>query len=187
MDVNTLKTTTQKVIAQRNIFLVLTVLSSTAAVLLAALLFTKQERVVILPTQGAELWIEDRRVSGTYLEKMGVYLSDLLLNRTPSDIDQKNRLILEHAHPAFYHEIKKQLKQERESLVKSQQTFFFRAERNFANSQLQTFTMEGELLVFIGKTGERPSCAQHERKRFIFGFETQGGKLMLKSLKKEEI
>jgi len=41
--------------------------------------------------------------------------------------------------------------------------------------------------VFIGKTGERPSCAQHERKRFIFGFETQGGKLMLKSLKKEEI
>lgn len=187
MDIKTLKTTAQKVVTQRNIFLALTVFSSLAIILLTILLFNKQERVIILPTQGPELWVEKRQVSNTYLERMGIFLSDLLLNRTPSDIDQKNKLILEQVHPAFYHEIQKQLRQEKDILIKSNHTLFFRSERSFINAVLQTFTIEGELLIFIGKEGEKPSCAQQERKRYILGFETQYGKLLLKSLKSEKL
>lgn len=131
--------------------------------------------------------MEDKRVSSGYLEKMGLFLSDLLLNRTPSDVERKNQIILEYVHPAFYQEIRKILTQEKESLLKGQQSFFFRTERSYVDMDKETFVVEGEFLVLVGKGGEAPFCAQKERKKFSLQFHCQNGKLQLTSLKKEPI
>lgn len=187
MDRVTLDSKHQKVVTQRNIFLLFSVVMSIAIVLLSYLLILKKERIIVIPTVGANLWIEDTKVSDSYLEKFGAYVANLLLTRTPGDIDQKNKLLLEHIHPSFFHEAKKLLKQDRENTIQSNQSLLFRPARSYIDPLKQTYVSEGELLVFIGKTGEKPSCAQAEQKRFTFEFECQGGRLLLKSLKRENL
>jgi len=187
MDRATLDSKNQKVVTQRNIFLFFSIILSIAIVLLSCLLFLKKERIVVIPTVGPTLWIEEAKSSDTYLEKFGSYMADLLLTRTPADVDRKNKIILEYVHPSFYHEAKKQLYQDRETIIKSDQSLLFRPARSYIDPLNQTYILEGDLLVFIGKTGEKPSCAQTERKRFTFVFRCQGGKLLLKSLKRENL
>lgn len=187
MDRKSLQTNLQKVLAQRNIFLFFAAVLSIAVVVLSCLLIIKKERIVIIPTVGPSMWIEEEKTSDSYLDKFGSYLADLLLTRTPSDVDKKNHLLLEHVHPSFYHEAKKQLDQEKENISRFSQSLLFRPARSFIDPVKQTYTIEGELLIFVGKKGEQPSCAQIEQKKFVFGFQCQRGKLFLKSLKREDI
>ncbi len=187
MDIATMNINLSKVLAQRNIFLFFSALLSIAVILLACLLFVRKERVVILPTVGPSLWIEENRVSDTYLEKMGAYLGDLLLTKTPSDVERKNKILLEYVHPSFYQEVKKQLSHEKDRIIHGNQTILFRPSRSFIDPIQNTYTMEGKLLIFVGKMGETPSCAQSDEKRFTFEFQCERGKLLLKSLKQEDI
>ncbi len=187
MDSTFLGTHIKKIIVQRNIFLFLSTLLCGAVVLLSILAFTKKERIVIVPTTGPSFWIEDGRVSTVYLEKMGLFLSDLLLNRNPSDVDRKNQMILEQAHPIFYHEIRRQLLQDRENILQNDQSFFFRSEKSYVDATKNCFFIEGEFLVMIGKNGQTPSCAQQEHKKYTLGFQCQNSKLLLTSLKREDL
>lgn len=187
MDRATFDSNNQKLVTQRNIFLFFSSFLLAAVLLLSCLLFLKKERIVIVPTVGPSLWIEQGKTSDVYLEKLGSYVADLLLTRTPADVDQKNKIILEHIHPIFYHEAKKQLQQDRENIIHSDQSLLFRPSRSYIDPLKQAYVIEGELFAFIGKTGELPSCTQTEQKRFTFEFQCQGGKLLLKSLKRENL
>ena len=187
MKTSTLALNIRKIVVLRNIFIGFSFILSIAIILLVCLLLQKSERVIILPTVGPSLWIENNQASDSYLEKMGAYVSDLLLTRTEADVDRKNKLILELVHPELYHSIKKQLLLDKQNIFKHNQTLLFRLERGYVDPHTKKYIVEGELLVFIGKLGENPSCVQRDNKRFIFGFECQGGKLLLKSLKKENI
>lgn len=187
MDHSVQKKSIEKLVVQRNYFLFFSLVLAVVSVLLSTLLFFRSEKIVIVPTVGQSFWIEDGRVSSGYLEKMGLFLSDLLLNRTPSDVEKKNQIILEYVHPAFYQEIRKTLIQEKENILKGQQSFFFRTERSYVDMNSEEFVVEGEFLVLVGKGGEAPFCAQRERKKFVLQFHCQNGKLQLTSLKKETI
>ncbi len=187
MDIATLKVNLHKVMAQRNIFLFFSVLLIISVILLSCLLFVKKERIVVIPTVGPSLWIEESRVSDTYLEKMGSYIGDLLLTRSPSDVERKNKILLEYVHPSFYHEARKQLAQERDKILSSNQTYLFRPFRSFIDPIQHSYVLEGELLIFVGKIGDSPSVAQSDRSRFTFEFECERGKLLLKSLKRENL
>lgn len=187
MDIASLKINLHKILAQRNIFMFFSVLLTGAVILLSCLLLTRKERIIILPTVGPSLWVEESSVSDTYLEKLGTYLGDLLLTRTPSDVDRKNHMILEHVHPSFYHEAKRQLFLEKETIISADQTLLFRPARTFIDPVKQAYILEGELLVFIGKIGDSPSCAQSEKKRFTLQFNCERSKLSLTSLKQESL
>ena len=187
MDTVTLQKNTKKLVKQRNIFLLFAVVLSGAVLILSLSLLFKTERIVILPTTGPSFWIEDTQTSDTYLDKMGSFLADMLLTRNPSDSDKKNRIILENIHPAFYHEAKKRLLQDKQNILKDGQSFLFKTERSFINSQAQTFIIEGESLLFIGKGGDLPVCTHKEHVRYILGFQCENGKLLFRSLKKEEL
>ena len=158
MDIATLKLSLTKIISQRNIFLCFSLLLSVSTIVLSCLLLMKKERIVILPTLGPSLWVEESGVSDTYLNSLGSYLSDLLLTKTPSDVDQKNRRFLEHVHPTFYHEARRHLLQEKETLITNKQTLLFRPSSSFIDLSKTTYVIEGELLALIGKTGVSPTC-----------------------------
>lgn len=133
------------------------------------------------------MWIEEKQASNLYLEKMGIFLAGLWLNKNPQEIDRRNQVLLEYVHPEFYHAAKKQLKQDKESIVKFDQTIFFRTERAFLDPNKQSYILEGELITLVGKTGDTPSCAQHEQKRFALQFVCQNGRLLLRGIKGESI
>jgi len=185
MDNSILEKNIKKLVSQRNSFLFFSAVLAFAVVLLCILLFSKSERIVVVPTNGASFWLEEKRVSNGYVEKMGLFLSDLLLNRSPSDIDKKNQIILDYVHPSFFHDFRKNLIQEKESVLKGNQSYFFRPEHSYVASE-DVFVIEGEFLVFVGKNGDVPFCAQQSRKKYTLGFCCQNGKLLLTSLKKEE-
>ncbi len=187
MDVKNLSCNIRKLVVQRNIFLLFSILLALAVLLLSSLQFFRNEKIVIVPTSGPSFWVENSKVSSSYLESMGAFISSLLLNRSPADAEWKNKAILEHVHPAFYHEIHKQLLIDKENIIKDEQSFIFRAETCFANMSDYTFVLEGEFLVFVGKQGSRPSCAQMDKRKYTLGFRCQDNKLLLVSLKKEEI
>jgi conjugal transfer pilus assembly protein TraE len=187
MDIMSLKVNLTKVISQRNIFLVFSILLSISVILLSSLLFLKKERIVIIPTMGPSLWVEESNVSDSYVEKMGSYLGDLLLTRTPYDVESKNKNLLEHIHPSFYQEARKQLIQEKNSIIASNQSYIFCPTRNYLIPNQKTYILEGELIIFIGKVGTIPTIAQTHQKRFILEFACERGKLLLKSLKQEDI
>lgn len=187
MDNTTFQQNIGKLASQRNCFLLFSLILSVVVVLLSVLLFFKKERVVVVPSNGPSFWIEDTKVSDAYLERMGIFLCDLLLNRTPSDVEKKNQIILEHVHPAFYQEIKKTLSREKDALLKGQQSYFFRTERGYIDGEQGKFVTEGEFLILVEKGGESPYCAQNERKKFVLQFQCLNGKLLLTSLKKEPI
>lgn len=186
MDMCHLKDNIKKLVAQRNIFLCFSALLSVAVILLATLLFTKKERTILVPLSGASLWIGDGKASVSYLEKMGVFLSDLLLNRTPSDVEWKNQTILEHVHPHFYHQIKKTLTRDKEDIIKHQQTFVFQAERSFVEESNRAFVIEGNALVLVSKNGQTPVCSQKDRRTYRLGFQCKNGKVLLVSLTRGE-
>ena len=187
MDHSILNKNIEKLVSQRNCFLFFSVMLSIAVVLLSIMIFFKKEKVVVIPTTGPSFWIEDSRVSSEYLERMGFFLSDLLLNRTPADVEKKNQIILEYVHPAAYQEIRKILSREKENILKDQQSFFFQTERSYVDLNQELFAVEGEFMVLVGKGGEGSFCAQRERKKFTLQFACKNGKLQLISLKKEPL
>jgi len=186
MDQTVLKTNLNKIAGQRNSFLFFSITLSFAVILLSILLFTKKERIVVVPTSGSSYWIEEGKASSGYIEKMGFFLSDLLLNRSPVDVEKRNGIILQYVHSSAYHEIRKALLQEQESVLKGDQSFYFHPERNFADPQRSSFVTEGDLLVVVGKEGKGPSVIQKSRKKYTLRFSCEGGRLWLTSLKKEE-
>ncbi len=187
MDVKNWSANVRKLVVQRNIFLLFSTILCCAVILLSSLLFFKNERIVVVPSNAASFWVENNKVSESYLEQMGVYLSDLLLNQSPSDAEWKNRAVLEHVHPVYYHEIRKQLSQDKKSIVNQSQAFVFQTEIASAHLSTQTFVLEGVSLVLVGKQGSKPACSQMVRRRYTLGFQCQNHRLLLVSLKKEDL
>lgn len=177
----------KRVVAQRNLLLIFTLLTSLCVFTLSLLLFSKKERLIVVPTEGRSYWVENSRASDAYVHKMGTFLADFLFNRSPADVEQKNRAILEHTHPACYHNIRKHLIAEQRGIIAQNQSFYFRPSRSYTNPETNSFITEGEILVFIGKEGEDPTCIQREKRKYTLQFECKEGRVMLVSLTKEKI
>ena len=140
-----------------------------------------------MPTTGPSFWIDQAQASDNYIEQMGIFLSDLILNRTPADVEYKNSIILKHIHPESYHQIKGLLAQDIQNVKKQDQSYVFKPETSSIDPQSLSFITEGESLVLIGKPGKQPTCASQQKKKFTLRFQMQNGRLLLKSLIKEDL
>lgn len=187
MDQNILNTNIKKITRQRNGFFIFSIVLSFSVLLLSVFLFAKKERIIVVPTNGDSYWIEEGAASSTYIEKMGIFLSDLLLTRSPVDIEKRNSIVLQYVHPSAYHEIRKLLLKEQENIIKGDQSFYFHSEKNYIDPTRMAFVTEGEFFVLIGKDGKEPSVTQKTRKKYTLGFSCENGRLLLTSLKKEEV
>lgn len=187
MDTNIFRGYLKKTVQQRNIFLVFTIALLAVLTLENALLFNRKERIVIVPMQGHEYWLEKDYVSDNYIEGMGVFLSGLFLNKTSSDCEWKHRQILKHVHPSAHYALKHQFEKEATDLKNNNQSYVFHPEKSYLDQTNKSFVLEGELVVFVGRKGEHQSCVSRNLRRYIFDFECQNGKLLLRSLQKEGI
>lgn len=177
-----------KLSSQRNIFLLFSSMLVLAVVLLSILLYKKQERIVIVPTTGSSFWLEGNQTSQAYVENMGVYLADLLLNRSPIDVEWRNKKVLSHIHPTFYHQARKLLEEEKKKILdRKEANIIFRPSLSYVDEKHSSYFIEGERLVLVGKDGSESSVAQSDRQRYKFDFKCENGRLYLISIKKEEI
>lgn len=186
MDTNQFTLNIKKLTRQRNSAYTLIILMALSLLFTSAAAFFKKERVVVVPTLGEPYTLASN--DEVYLEKMGVFLSNLFLNRSPVDASWRNRNILKHTAPIFYHDLKHRLDQECEFMSENkEQAFIFYPHKSEADIKTLSFTTEGNRVVFVGKDGSKTHISQQDEKRYRFGFIRNGDQLLLASIKMENI
>lgn len=187
MEKRTFQDKLKVLISQRNVLALCVVALSIAVIKLSFTVQSKEERVVIIPTTGPSFWVEKSRTSKEYLNIIGIFLSDLLLTRTPADIAWKNEQILCHAHPNFYSQLKKALAEEKEKVIQNHSTFLFEAVRSYPALKKLQFIIEGAQKTYIEKTGKSGPLVQSQKIKYILSFRCEEGRLYLTNVSQEKL
>ncbi len=187
METRTFQAKLKALISQRNVLALGVIALSLAVIQLSFAVRNKEERVVVIPTTGPSFWVEKSRASQQYLQVIGVFLSDLLLTRTPADISWKNDQVLGHAHPRFYNALKKALSEEKETLLQAQSSFVFETTRSYPLENSLQFVVEGNQKTYVAKTGGGGSLVQSQKIKYILSFCCEEGRLYLNHISQEKI
>jgi conjugal transfer pilus assembly protein TraE len=163
---------------QRNILAAISLILSLTVVILACFLFLKQEKVVIAPPiVNKEFWIDGNRVSPTYLEQFGVFLGQLLLNKSAQSASEQRTIILRHTDPSFYGLMRERLIEEETMLAKQGAAYTFYPLTVDVDVSKMEVRLTGDRIAFAGS---KQVSSQKETYilKFIFG----GSRLLLKGV-----
>ncbi|MDN3505449.1 MAG: TraE/TraK family type IV conjugative transfer system protein [Rhabdochlamydiaceae bacterium] len=187
MNIQSMSTFFKRVVHQRNIFFLFSSILLVVVCIETVMLSARKEKIVIVPTNGHSYWINGDNVSDSYIDGMGTFLTDLLLNKSPADVSWKMQKILQHVHPNYYHKVKKKLSEEKELINKQGQSYVFRPTRSHIDRTNKLFFIEGTSFLYIGQEGKMSSCAHQRNVEIVLKFESQNGHLLLTSLKQKEL
>ncbi|NGX47092.1 MAG: hypothetical protein K1000chlam3_00461 [Chlamydiae bacterium] len=183
MDANYFKKNVGKMQYQRNVLTTFCFIVLLSNLLLVLLALTKRERIIIVPpTIEKEFWIEGKKFSPTYLEQFGIFLAQLLLNKSPESVSLQNRILLRFVAPDYYPIFKKALEQEKNEMIEKDLSYIFFPDKVQVLPERKQIILEGNRLAYLG-TEE----FLNETQRYILNFSFARGSLLLKELVKEEI
>jgi len=166
------------------LLLTLLVLSIAATLVLALLSIRSagRERVVIVPpTIHKTFWVDDTRVSGEYLEQMGYFLMQLVLNVTPQSIEHQSRTLLQYAAPSAYGELRAQLTATAERLKRDGAATVFSPQDLSVDTHAMKVGIRGQLTTYI--SDRRVADLM---KAYAIEFQYSGGRLLLKTFRETQ-
>jgi conjugal transfer pilus assembly protein TraE len=167
---------------QRNIFLALTALLACSLVVQSLFLFSKQERVVIVPSVvERSFWVERGKCSPTYLEEIGLFLAGMLLSKSASSLPSQREVVLRHADPSFATTIRKKLLEEEELLKRQNASYVFFTHRVSTDMKKMEVLVEGDRLMYV--SGSRVSSQQEG---YILSFAYSGGRVLLTGIRSKD-
>lgn len=181
MNLNFAMQGSNRIIRQRNLFLLLTILLSLTSASLSIKLLAMEERIVMVPPLTSEVTISNRRVSSGYLEQMTMVFLNSLLDLSAADVLHKRDIILKYTSSSD------------SGFAKSINEYFANAFEKYKNFDLVTYftvkNMEinestGEVIAHgiltsrYGKHGFEANAAS-----YLLSFEYSGGYLRLKEFK----
>jgi conjugal transfer pilus assembly protein TraE len=138
-----------------------------------------QERIVVIPpTVHKTFWVAQDRVSAEYLEQMGYFLMQLILNVTPQSVDHQSRLLLQYASPSAFGELRTQLSTSAERLKRDSAATVFSAQDLSVDEQHLRVGIRGQLSTFV--SDRRVSDVV---KGYALEFQYSGGRITLKSFR----
>ncbi|MBP6951570.1 MAG: type IV conjugative transfer system protein TraE [Alphaproteobacteria bacterium] len=139
-----------KLISQRNAWIGISTLMAMSTVLLSTALFIKSERIILVPPHITKtLWVEGGTVSKEYLEEMGIYVSKLLLDLSPTSFAYNHETLLKYATPESYGALKKQLMDDGEQYTKLQLSTHFKPSEVSANPSKLHVDVKGTLTSYV--------------------------------------
>ena len=182
MNANVLEANVRSLYFQRNIFIALVFLLSLAVIVIGGFLFLKRERVIVSPPIVAkEFWIDGHTVSPTYLEQFGVFLGQLLLNKSSQSASEQRAIILRHTDPAFYGLMKQRLFEEEEMLKKQNSAYTFYPIDIKVDLKKMEVKLTGDRLAFAGA-----KTVSSKRETYALQFVYDGSRLFLKGIEAME-
>ena len=177
-----LDTLNQQLRFQRNCFVALCFLLAATAALLSIFLFGKNERIVVVPpVVEKEFWVEDKRVSPSYLEQYAYFLAQILFGKSSHSAPQQREIALRHVAPEFAGGIKKKLLDEEELLIKQNASYTFFPVHVQLNPKTNEVLIEGDRVFYV--SGKQVSS---EREGYILSFRYSAGKLLLTGITSKE-
>lgn len=137
--------------SQRNLALVAAgIMAFSNLVLVTAYIF-KGERTILVPPQlTRSFWFDGGDVSKEYLEEMGLFMSTLLLDMSPSSAQFKHQAILKYAVPESYGSLKNKLLKDEDYYNELQLSTTFRPAQVIADPQNLTASVKGTLTSYMG-------------------------------------
>ncbi len=151
-------------------------------VLLVLILFSAQERVVVVPTQlHTAVWTEKGTVSQSYLEEMAVFFSKQILDVTPSTASYQREHLLRYVDPSFYNALRKKMIDEEEHYKKDNISMSFRPQSAVVNTKALQVTITGLLQQYVAN-----KFVQQTKEVYEIGFSYQAGQLLIKNFSFKE-
>jgi len=187
MDVHQREKHQKRLVSQRNVFLMFSIVLLFSVVVLLLLLTKKEIRTVFIPAHGQTFWVEDARVSRSYLENMGSFVSELLLNRSAESSSLRNKTLYPHVDPSFIEPLKRALREDQKTLQERGQSYVFYPEVTTSDLDRCIFWVEGDLITFAAKSGNLSKIADKTKRRYRLSFNCQAGRLFLTEFTKEAI
>ena len=146
---------------------------------LIALRLVGLERVILVPpTIHKTFWVEREHVSAEYLEQMGYFLIQLVLNVTPQSVDYQSKILLQYAAPAGYGELKTSMAVAGERLKRDGAATVFSARTLNVDQRALKVAVEGQLTTFV--SDRRVS---EVFKSYLIELQYTQGKIVIKSFK----
>ena len=178
MKVEVLHQNILRLLSQRKSLVALTGILCLSNVLLAMALTCKSERIILVPPHITRtFWIEGGEVSKEYLEEMGVYLSKLLLDISPTSFPYNHETLLKYVTPEAYGSIKTHLIKEGEQYKQLQLATHFKPAEVIADPQTLEVEVKGLLTSFVaGK------LVKDSQETLTLKFTQRGAGLLLESI-----
>ena len=137
------------------------------------------ERIILVPpTIHKSFWVESDKVSAEYLEQMGYFLIQLVLNVTPQSVDYQSKILLQYAAPASYGEIKTAMAVAGERLKRDGAATVFSPRTLNVDERALKVAVEGQLTTFV--SDRRVSEVS---KSYLIELQYAQGKITIKSFK----
>lgn len=145
-------------ISQRNAWIGISACMAISTIILSSALFLKNERTILVPPHITKtLWIEGGTVSKEYLEEMGLYMSKLLFDLSPTSFSYNHETLLKYATPEAYGALKKQFLEDGEYYTKLQLSTHFNPTEVTANSSKLFVEVKGTLTSYVAGKEMRSS------------------------------
>ena len=172
---------------QRNIFIVLCMLSLICLLIVSLKLLSTNERTILIPGLNQEAWASDKGVSSSYLEETTVMYLPLLLDLDSTSIDWKRDRIMTYVSNS--NELNLKLLTEYFARVKEQYNQFslsthFALKKLVTNPEKLKVKAYGQLVSRFGDRGFESEIAAYS-----LSYEWVAGRLLIKEftkLSKEE-
>lgn len=132
---------------------------------------------LIPPSVSKTFWIDDDKVSPSYLEQMGQYLIQLALNRSPGNAEGQINELLKYVAPSSYPELQKQLIAEVTRQKEDRVSTVYYPTNVSVSEGRQSVLFEGVLNTWISD-----KLIKQEQKRYLIIFAFQG-KVYIKEIK----
>lgn len=188
MEFNIGKQNNRNLVFQRNILLVLFIVSLFICLMQSVVIVTKDNKTIVIPTNlTKEISVSDYSVSRSYIEEMSNFFLSFLLDLTPSNINYKSDIILRHISADFYQEMKgyftKEIAKYKEYALL---TTFNLSELEIDEKALKV-RAKGQLITYFGKTGFKQEPVIYQIKYIYKGSKLLISKFGLERIKEEGV
>ena len=172
----------ETVARQRNIFILLCMLSMCACLVLGIKILANRERIILVPGLNREVWTAKDGVSSSYLEEVASMYLPLLLDLDYTSIDWKRERLLSHvsqSDAAYMQELTDYFARTKDKYKQFSLSTHFAVKKLETNQKELTVKAYGTLISRFGEKGFESLPA-------VYGlsFEWIGGKLLLQEFVK---
>lgn len=164
------------------LFLKLIVTGLVGALLLlgfaVASLIGSDRQTLVPPTIDKTFWVNKKHVSPEYLEQMGYFIGQLVLNVTPDNVDYQTKMLLQYACPSGYGKLKTDQAVAGNALKRDSISTLF----NTRNIQVDEKTLKVALIGTLS-TWVSNKKAPDYAKTYLGKFEYQNGRICVTDFK----
>lgn len=153
MKTSILATNFNQVLAQRNLFFTLTVVSLLLNILLGGISYycIGRERIVVSPpVVNTQFWVSSDTVSDSYLEQMSGFFVGLVLNVSPNNFVARSQPLLQHVDSGSYAVMKAQLIAQHAEIERRAMSTNFHPISYKIDREKLLVEVKGELRIMIG-------------------------------------